>query len=266
MARLDRTRTAVELTEEELAVIGLLLTSPDDRALKSRKSKALQSELEQAGIVVDGQLEGYAARLMAVIGEPDLRLVIERFTTDEPRPGPFAAVRDDAGVWAETTRDGATDFTPIEPSLIPWAVARAVGLGPRDEANFDGRLELTGRSLQLALDRLTKGDVEKADDELLRTTSLDASEREVLCKLLVDRRLSWRAFSVWHNAAGEPEVVAVAVVDGGESGFWLSSHEPPGADDAVVVLEPTSAGEVWERIVALVPLPVPTGAGGGVDG
>jgi hypothetical protein len=247
-------------------VIGLLLTSPDDRSLNSRRSKAVRSELEQAGIVLDGRLEGYVAQLMAVIGEPDLRLVIERFTTDDPRPGPFAAVRDDAGVWAETTRDGTTEFTPIEPSLVPWAVARAVGLGPRQENEFDGRLELPAASLQLALDRLGKGDVERADGELMRTTSLDATERDVLCKLLVDRRLSWRAFSVWHDAAGEPQVVSVAVLDGGDSGFWLSSHEPPGADDAVVVLEPTSAGEVWERIVALVPLPVPTGAGGGGDG
>jgi hypothetical protein len=69
------------------------------------------------------------------------------------------------------------------------------------------------------------------------------------------RRLSWRAFSVWEDAAGEPQVRSVAAIDGGESGLWLSRHEEPATDASLVRLEPTTAGAVWERIVELVPLP-----------
>jgi len=176
-------------------------------------------------------------------------------------------VHGDAAVWWERTPDGASEFTPIEPALIPRAVARAVGLEPRAETDFEGRLELPGAALQPAVDKLAKGDVEGADRKLARTTSLDATERKVLCKLFLEHRLSWQVISVWRDAQGE-QVGSVAVVDGGESGLWLSEHDPPGSDDdnTLVQLEPISAGALWERIVALVPLPVPSSAGAGADG
>src|SRR6187399_681743 len=108
MATLDPSRTALELTDDELAAVGALVTGTGD------PPRALVEELERAGVVVDGRLEGYAARMMAVIGDPELRLMIERFAGGPPQYGPFAAIRDEFGVWAETTREGTTEFTPVE--------------------------------------------------------------------------------------------------------------------------------------------------------
>ncbi|MGA9763038.1 MAG: hypothetical protein WBQ14_11530, partial [Gaiellaceae bacterium] len=47
--------------------------------------------------------------------------------------GSGAAARGEFGVWGEPTRGSSKEFTPIEPSLIAWAISRAVGLGPRSE-------------------------------------------------------------------------------------------------------------------------------------
>jgi len=247
MATLDPSRTALELTDDELAAVGALVTGTGD------PPRALVEELERAGVVVDGRLEGYAARMMAVIGDPELRLMIERFAGGPPQYGPFAAIREEFGVWAETTREGTTEFTPVEPSLLPWAVARAVGHGPRATPGFEGTLELRASALQLTLDRLAELDVESAVRELELATDLDELERKLLCALLLQRRLSWRAFST----SGESLVGSVSVIDGGEAGFWFSEHDDPESADPVVRLEPTTAGAVWERIVALAPVPVP---------
>jgi len=265
VARLDPSRTAVELDEDELAVVGLLLTEPGDRRLKKRKAQAIVSELERAGVVADGGIpEGYVARMMAVIDQPQLRVLVERFANEAPQVGPFAGVRDEFGVWCEKTRDGTTEFTPIEPMLIPWSVARAVGLGPRPDPAHDGELELRGAVIQLLLDRLAKQDTAGAERELERLTDLDETERRIVLKLFLERRLSWRAFSVWEED-GEPQTIGVSVIDGGESGLWFSSwdqHEPRPSDQTVVRLEPTSPSAVWDRVVGLVPLAAPAGMNG----
>jgi hypothetical protein len=247
MANLDPSRTALELTDEELAAVGALLTGTGDAPA------GLVDELERAGVVVDGRLEGYAALMMAVIGDPELRLMIERFAAGPPQYGPFAAIRGDLGVWAEVTREGTTEFTPVEPSLVPWAAARAVGLGPRAEPDVEGALELRAAALQLALDRIAELDVESAMRELELETDLDERDRKTICALLLQRRLSWRAFST----IGESLVGSLSVIDAGAAGFWFSEHDDPEADDPLVRLEPTTAGAVWERIVALTPIPVP---------
>jgi hypothetical protein len=265
MARLDPSRTAVELDEDELAVVGLLLTDPDGKTLGKRKARAIVEELQRAGVLVDDHLEGYVARMMAVIGDPQLRVVIERFANEAPQVGPFAAVRDEFGVWCEKTRDGTTEFTPVEPGLVPWAVSRAVGLGPRAEPGTDVALELRGGVLQMVLDRLSKSDTEGADRELEQYTSLDETERRLLIKLFLERRLSWRAFSVWQDDDGEPQSIGVSVVDGGESGLWLSDwpeYEPNPSEQTIVRLEPTSPSAVWDRVVGLVPLPTTAGMDG----
>lgn len=207
-------------------------------------------------MLVDGRLEGYAARMMAVVADPQLRLMINSLAGGPPQYGPFAAVRDAFGVWMEKTRDGTTEFTPVEPPLIPWAVAKAVGLGPRPEPEFATAFELRASALQLAIDLLAKQDVESAVAEFEPATDLNAVEQQLLWAILLQRRLSWRAFST----SGETLIASVQVIDGGESGLWFSEHLEPESADPLVRLEPTTSGAVWERIVALVPVPVPSDA------
>ena len=247
MAKLDPSRTALELTDEELAAVGALMTGT------AEPPRALVEELERAGVVDGGRLEGYAARMMEVIGDPELRLMIERLAGGPLQYGPFAAVRDEFGVWAETTREGTTEFTPIEPSLVPWAVASAVGLGPRAEPTSRGRSSSGLPRLQLALDRLAELDSSPQCGSSSWPPTSTSSSAKLLCALLLQRRLSWRAFSTSGGLAGRPRSPSSTAA---RAGFWFSEHLDP--ESAIrSSAQPTTAGAVWERIVALAPVPVP---------
>lgn len=254
MARLDPSRTALELDEVELTVANLLLTSPDDELLSTPVSVKAVAELERAGIAEDGVIGGYAARILAVVLDPELRLIVERFAAIETQRD-IAARRGAFGVWGESRPNGATEFTPVEPDLIPWAVARAVGLGPRERPALARELELRASAFTAALGQLAQGDVPGAGRVLEQDGGLDEIQRAALLELLAQRRLSWRAFSLWTDTDGLEQTAAVAVVDGGDSGLWLSQHLDAESADPFIRLTPTEPSVVWEGIVSLVPSP-----------
>lgn len=249
MAALDPSRTALELDEVELTAANLLLTAPTDPLLETAKARQAVAQLERAGIAENGVIGGYPARLLQVILAPVLRVVVERFAGGGTQRD-VAAATDEAGVWGESRAHGRTEFTPIEPSLIPWAVARTVGLGPRERAAWDGPIELSASALETALSFLAAGEPERADEELAASTSLDDDGRAVLVALLVQRRLSWRTVSVWEDGAGEQHMSSIAVVDGGDGGLWFSEHLHTDRDDPTIRLRPADPSDVWDQIVA----------------
>ncbi|MGA9760900.1 MAG: hypothetical protein WBQ14_00535, partial [Gaiellaceae bacterium] len=132
MARIDPSRTALELDNDELGAASALLLTPDAEFLAEPKAVEIMERLEASGVTVDRELQGYAARIVAVLAQPDFKVMVERFTVGDVQRD-FAAVRGEFGVWGEPTRGSSKEFTPIEPSLIAWAISRAVGLGPRSE-------------------------------------------------------------------------------------------------------------------------------------
>ena len=254
MARLDPSRSAVEVDELELTVAHLLLTDPTDKLLDTTESKTVRVELERAGIVEDGAVTGYPARLLSVVLQPELRLMLERFAAETPIRD-FAAVSGSIGVWGEGRSGGATEFTPIEPELIPWAVARAVGLGPRKLSAVSGPIEFRAATLEDALTCAAQGDIEGAANVLATDDGLPSEKRDALLHVLLQRRLSWRAVSVWTGSNGEKAAAGVAAIDGGDAGLWLSSRSDDSAE-ATVRLQSVESSVVWDRIVALVPFPV----------
>src|SRR4051794_29002225 len=62
---------------------------------------------------------------------PKLRVTIEKFLAAEPVVEQAWATEREA-VLGAVTRERRIELTPVEPSLLPWAIARAVGLGPRE--------------------------------------------------------------------------------------------------------------------------------------
>jgi hypothetical protein len=139
------------------------------------------------------------------------------------------------------TADGTIELTPVEPSLLPWAIARWVGLGPREHGE---RRPITVRAEAFGI----AGDaVERGDEEAARA-ALDGLDERVLA-VLRERRLSWRATSAWSDARGE-HVSSVAVLDAATEGLWLTHHD---GDD--VHLEPVPPSRVWEAIDGLMPSP-----------
>lgn len=245
-ARLDIPRAALRLSDDELGAAIMLVVAPEHPSLAEPGSRASIESLESAGIVREGRIEGFPARLLAVVAGPKLRVSVESFvgraTVLEQA---WATERE--GVWGVAAADGTIELTPVEPGLIPWAVARAVGLGPRERP--DGPpLSVPAELLGAAAEQLAEGDVAAAAAEL------EPETRERLLALLRERRISWRATSVWSDLEGERHVSSVAVLDAGVEGLWLTRHEgePP---DTIVHLEPAAPSTVWDRVLALMPSP-----------
>lgn len=246
MAHLDPSRTALELDDEELAAAGALLLVPDANVLEKAEAQEILERLETAGVTVNRELRGYAARIVAVLAQPELRVMVERFAAESVQRD-FASVRGEFGVWGEPTKNG-NEFTPIEPSLIAWAVSRAVGLGPRAEPGLSEPVELRSSVFQNVINHLAELDINAADT-VLEADSLDPGTRKVIIRLALDRRLSWRVFSAWRNGMGVEKASAVAVIDGGESGLWFSERLDIESSDPRIRLRPAKSSDVWERIV-----------------
>ncbi len=58
---------------------------------------------------------------------------------------------------------------------------------------------------------------------------------------------------MWSDESEEQRVSSVAVLDGGEGGFWLTGHTD--GDAPTVQLEPVPPSTVWRRIEDLMPTP-----------
>jgi EspG family len=241
VARLDIPRAALRLSDEELGVAVMLIAAPEHASLREPGSLAALTALEEAGVVSDGRIEGFPARLLAVVAAPKLRVTVESFFGLETRVEQAWATERE-GVLGTVAADGQIELTPVEPALIPWAVARAVGLGPR-ELPGGGPLSVPAETLGTAAELLAAGDREGA------ATALGDSSERVL-ELLTERRLSWRASSAWTGPDGERHLESVAVLDAGAAGLWLSRHE---GEPPIVHLEPVRPSAVWDRIVGLMP-------------
>jgi hypothetical protein len=244
VAQLDIPRAALRLDDAELGAAVMLLAAPDHPSLAEPAPRAALAALTAAGIVEDGRITGFPARLLAVVAAPKLRVTVESFVGLETvvEQG-WATERE--GVWGTVAANSQVELAPIEPTLIPWAISRAVGLGPREKPDH-GPYAVRAQALGEASERLALGD---------RDGALAALEGQAgLVDVLAERRISWRASSVWPGTDGEPRVGSVAVLDAGIEGLWLTRHEGT-EPDTIVHLEPAAPSAVWDRVTALMPSP-----------
>jgi hypothetical protein len=240
MASLDIPRTALCLSDAELGAAVMLLTGAQHPLMDAPTTQEAVASLEAAGILEDGRPTGYPARLLAIVTAPKLRIAVESYFAGGPRLDQAWATERE-GVLGSVTADGTIELTPVEPSLLPWAIARWVGLGPREHGE---RRPITvgAEAFGIAGDAVERGDEEAA------RAALDGLDERVLA-VLRERRLSWRATSAWSDARGE-HVSSVAVLDAATEGLWLTHHD---GDD--VHLEPVPPSRVWEAIDGLMPSP-----------
>ena len=249
VARLDIPRAALRLSDDELGAAVMLLAAPGHASLAEPATREAIDALTSAGIVRDGTIEGFPARMLAVVAAPKLRVTVESFVGVETvvEQG-WATERE--GVWGTVAADGQIELTPLEPSLIPWAVAHAVGLGPRDRPA--GReIAVPAQALGSATELLATGDPDGAAGAL---AALDPDDRATLLALLRERRLSWRASSAWTEQDGTRQARSVAVLDAGIEGLWLTRHDGT-APDTIAHLQPVPPSAVWDRVTGLMPSP-----------
>jgi hypothetical protein len=244
VAVLDPSRTSVELSDDELRDAVALLADGDYDAVS-------RAALEAAGILRDGTIVPYVATLLTVAAEPSLRIVVERFIAERVVVENVWAI-DGLAVWGSDVRGGGIELRPLEPALLPWEIMSAVGLGPRARAPIDTTLRAPVTTFEGVEKLLGADDREAAEALLGATTQFDEAERSAFIGLMIGRRSSWRASSIWTDVSG-PRTDSVAVVDGGDSGLWLTTHETSDGVEPVMSLQPALPSVVWQRIVSLVP-------------
>jgi hypothetical protein len=243
MAVLDPSRTTVELSSDELEAAAALLTGEISDAV------ALEA-LEAAGVVRNGAIVPYVGRFLMVVAEPKLRIVVERYIAERVVVDDVWAI-ERLAVWGSEVRGGGTELRPVEPPLLPWEIMRAVGLGPRARPAIDTTLRIPATALAEVERLLAADDREAALALLADATELGATEREVLVDVLLGRRSSWRASSIWTDVGGQRSE-SVSVIDGGDGGLWISTAEGD-AEHTVVCLRPVLPSTVWHHLVRLVP-------------
>jgi hypothetical protein len=252
MARFDPSRGLLELNDDELGAASALVMVPDAKFLRKRKAREYLDRLEAAGVTVNRELQGNALPIVSVLAEPNIRMMVERFESGGTQRD-FAAVKGEYGIWGEPTQNG-NEFRLIEPEHIAQAMSDAVGLGPRPEPSLSEPVGLHSSVLQNVLSRLGVGDLAEAN-AVLEAESMDSEKRKVLIKLLRDRKLSWRASSVWKDGMGADRACVVAVMDGGESGLWISEHFDVASKSPSVRLSPTDPGAVLEQLAEVARWP-----------
>lgn len=241
MAQLDLSRAALRLDAMELKA-GLEL-------LRGESSMTAQLEaLAAAGVLQRGALDAVARRLLEVVGEPKLRLVVERFV-DEAPVVEEAWAAEHLAVWGSVL-DGDLELTALEPSLLPWQVMRVVGLGPREHVEAPQELRLPTACLDGACRALVDGGRSAAERVLEAEPGMDDASRSRLVDMLVERRSSWRASSTWVGAEGERRDVTVSIFDGGRMGLWESEASKDGMS---IQLRAITPGAVWKCLTGLVP-------------
>src|SRR4051794_39074302 len=135
MASVDAARQRVRLSDVELDVLAVLVAAPDDAALTSPEAVAALDGLAAAGVVRSGDVLPWVADLVTVVAAPALRMVVETFTVGPLQTYPVGAPPTLAVLGAPAPE--GTQLSAVEPVHLPWAVARAVGLGRRPAAALD---------------------------------------------------------------------------------------------------------------------------------
>lgn len=237
VATLDRARGELTLGAAEMRAALALLAEPG-----ATDDDDLRVVLEEAGIVDDGRLLPFAARVLAIAAEPKLAVEIETFLALEARRD-FVWADEDTAVVAEPQAGGGLRMRPVDYGLVPLELTRITCLGPREGVG-DRELRVPAEAFERVLEAVTAG-LEPED------AGLDPEDAATLADLLAHRRSSWRARSSWRDGEG-PRESAFAVLDGGERGYWLTHHE--GEDDErIVVAEPVKPSVVWSKIMDLLP-------------
>jgi hypothetical protein len=192
-------------------------------------------------------LPAWAGEALDTVADPGLRIVVRVFTAARPlHHSIWATPR--VAVVGEPTDDGRIELSSTEPVLIPFTIARIVGLRRRPVP--------PGRSMI----RMPASVYTSIQDRVGSSAGLDgrnpqgiASPEATLEAILRQRLMSWRATSAWRDETGQRVTVNVNVTDAGEAGFWRARVEEPESPDPMLLVEPSAARDVWAGLTGLLP-------------
>lgn len=218
MAVADPIRQTLQLDAAELAAV-TGVASGDTAA-----GRLLAHALAGAGVMPEGALNGWADELLTVVARHALRVEVQLFTVVPVVHRIWATP--ELAVLGEPV-DGGVRLGALEVVEVPHAVALIVGLRRRP--------------------------VPEAEPIVAPAGALAGGVGTVprLAELLAGARWSWRVDAAWAGPSGAVTADGLYVVDGGQAGLWAARGQV-GAD-AAVTLSPCSAGEVWRRLIGLLP-------------
>lgn len=223
MATLAPERGRAWLDEAELAVAALLLASPEDAALDGEDARAAVSRLRSAGALRDERLEAWLADLIGPVARPSARAVADVHAGGRLTVVASAWMSALTGTLGTAAPGDTTELAPLDAALLPSALAREVGLGPRPAPE-------DREDLITSVPEVEEAEAERGEDPL--------------GELMGARRSSWRI-----TVTDGESTRSLAVVDGGHRGYWRVELEDENADR--VRLVPTATEDVTERLLAL---------------
>jgi hypothetical protein len=243
-AAIDHQRQRLHVTADELAALSLL-AGPNPAAVEADAARQLLAPLISGA---ERRLPGWVAELGGVVAAPALHLVVERFAAEAPDVHQIWATPARAAVGA-IADDDRIALQPLETVMIPYELARIVGLGPRPRPATRDPIVVAARTLEAA-------EAAAADSErcrrLLTDDGTNHDEADVVAALMAGRRLSWRVTSMWASSPTDVASSTLVVIDGGDAGLWISDVD--GEDEtASVTLHPSRPSQVWQQLLALLP-------------
>ncbi|BCJ76234.1 hypothetical protein CS0771_57780 [Catellatospora sp. IY07-71] len=218
MAVADQMRQTLQLDVAELDAVAAVATGD------AQAGRVLARALAEAGAMPAGAVTGWADELLTVVARHALRMEVQVYAAASVVHRIWATP--ELAVLGEPV-DGGTRLGALEVVEVPHAVALIVGLRRRPVP--------AAEPIVAPVDALVGG--------------AEAVPR--LAALLAGGRWSWRVDAAWAGPSGAVSAGSLHVVDGGQAGLWAASGQS--GPDAAVTLSPCSAGDVWRRLIGLLP-------------
>jgi hypothetical protein len=199
-----------------------------DRDIAPGRLRLTEPELADVRpALADPSIPAFARELLEVVADPQLRIMVRIFTAAAPLVHQVWATPRVAVVGAPA-EPGRVELAALEPVMIPFALAHAVGLRRRPAPPDRQPIRVP-----VAAYRAGQGGGPVPPE---------------LTAIVRRRRMSWRAMSAWRTTTGEPVTRTLHVTDAGPAGLWRLRVEDPN-----LLIEPTTARDVWRALAELLP-------------
>jgi hypothetical protein len=262
---LDVARGRARLSFDHIAVLGALLAGTPPPT----GHRAVRAQLIDAGLLgTDGVPAPTLMPIMRVLANASVIIDVQTI-------GVGGIVGH--GAWATLTEavtadgwpgDAECEYAPMDLSMLPWALARTVGLHRSAVPEWRADLsqlrvpaELVDGALSAVAD-VPATDAPSAEAAVRRVLDqagrLPHDELQALAEVLLALRVFWRVAASWVEPTDERVTRSLAVLDAGAAGYWRHEQPAPPADAEAgeeVLLTRRSATEVWRELVDLLPRP-----------
>lgn len=248
---IDHALQRLRLSSEALDAL-CLLVDPDT---SPAGIEAAWQTLTAAGVATERRLPGWIAELAEVVAAPGLRIVVE------VSAGDAVVVHQ---LWATPRRavvstpidDQIIELRGLETAMLPFELARIVGLGPRPVPTDPASITLAATALAAAIEALETHGREHARQILVEHGS-SAHHADLVADICTCRHTTWRVTSVWKPTPDSQTTRALTVVDAGDAGLWLSEPDDPRDTGTSVTLTATRPSRAWRQLLDLLPTMTP---------